>query len=95
MYTVSSKLYEEIVARLCESIGRGGYYSGSIAVVDGDVDCRLTTSAVVVRCHTPLPEGDCDYVGDLIPVWWEFTTSRCGEELLNDFSFNALREFIC
>lgn len=93
MYTVPTKLYEDIAARLCEKTGRGGYFSGSLSFVDEDVDCRLTTSVVVIHRHTPLPEGDCDTIEDMIPVWWEFSTTRDGEELLNDFSFNTLREY--
>jgi hypothetical protein len=30
----------------------------------------------------------------MVPVWWEFHTFVNGEEVLNNFSFNEMREYI-
>lgn len=93
MYTLSSDFYRTIADRLREETGDAGYFSGSLTLNDGNVECRLTTSAVVHRKTIPMPEGDFNIIVDFVPVWWEFTSVRNGKSLLNDFSFNTLREF--
>ncbi len=42
-----------------------------------------------------LPEGDEERIADLVPVWWEFHTVAPEGEVLNDFSFNVLRDYVC
>lgn len=94
MYEITPQLYEETADRLCDAIGTKNYFSGSIEFGFGDVECRLTVSVIVHRRQTVMPEGTYDTISDLIPVWWEFHTSDEGE-MLNDFSFTLLKEYIC
>lgn len=94
MYVISPKLYDEVATRLREAIGRDSYFSGSVQFPFGEVECRFTGSLVVHHRTRQLPEGDFDCIADAVPVWWEFSTSRDGQEMLNDFSFGDLREFL-
>ena len=91
MYSVSSELYRETAARLTEAAGAAGYFSGSVCFRFAQTECRLTASVIVYRRTERLPEGDCEVVADLVPVWWEFHTLVDGAEVLNDFSFAELR----
>lgn len=91
-YSVSSELYLETAARLVEAIGPENYFSGSLLFAFGDIECRLTASVIVYRRAERFPEATCDRIADLVPVWWEFHTCRDGVEMLNDFSFSALRD---
>ncbi len=94
MYSVSSELYRQVLASLLEAVGGRGYFSGSIEGEAPDGEWRLTVSAIVYRKRISAPEGDCDVVSDLVPVWWEFHTFTPEGERLNDFSFSELRELL-
>ncbi len=95
IYTVSSALYLEVLDRLVDAVGPRGYFSGSLDFVFDGVECRLTVSLIVCRRREVLPEGERDVVADLVPVWWEFHTVAPEGEVLNDFSFNVLRDYVC
>ncbi|MBR2429413.1 MAG: hypothetical protein IKB15_05480 [Alistipes sp.] len=87
-------IYREVGNRLMAAIGGKEYFSGSIDLTHGDVECRLTCTLFIRRDQQPT-EGRCFRpVTALIPVWWEFSTSVGGEERMNDFSFRELTELL-
>lgn len=95
MYEVSNDLYLEVADHLASVADDGGYFSGSFDVVFGDVECHVILSAIIYHCTLSLPEGrEVDVISDVVPVWWEFHTYIDGEEMLNDFSFDRLREYL-
>ena len=57
MYEITSRLYEETAERLCDAIGSGNYFTGSIEFNFEDTECRLTATVIVYRRHVELPEG--------------------------------------
>ena len=94
MYEITSRLYEETAERLCDAIGSGTYFTGSIEFNFEDTECRLTATVIVYRRHVELPEGEYEAIDDIVPVWWEFHTTG-DDEMLNDFSFATLKGYIC
>ena len=95
MYEVSNDLYLEVADHLASVANDGGYFSGSFDVVFGDVECHVILSAIIYHRTLSLPEGrEVDVISDVVPVWWEFHTYIDGEEMLNDFSFDRLREYL-
>ena len=94
MYDVLPELYREVVTKIIEHVGRRGYYSGVLDFEWESVECRMELSAVVYRRTEQYPEGERSLVVDMVPVWWEFHTFVNGEEVLNNFSFNEMREYI-
>lgn len=95
MYEVSNDLYLEVADHLASVADDGGYFSGSFDVVFGDVECYVILSAIIYHRTLSLPEGrEVDVISDVVPVWWEFHTYIDGEEMLNDFSFDRLREYL-
>ena len=94
MYTISSKLYHHLASHLVELVGQRGYYSGSFEFEFDGVWCEMTLSAVVYHQSQPDEGYNSCAVTDMIPVWWEFHTFVDGDEVLNDMSFNELREYI-
>ncbi|MDE7005913.1 MAG: hypothetical protein K2O82_05255 [Alistipes sp.] len=94
MYSVSSELYGQVAASLAEAIGASNYFSGSVDAAADGVAWRLTASVIVYRRRVSLPEGEEDAIVDLVPVWWEFHTVAPDGEMLNDFSFDDLRNAI-
>ncbi|WP_300750597.1 hypothetical protein [uncultured Alistipes sp.] len=94
MYCVSSELYDEVAARLCDAIGSGAYFSGTIEFPHADVACRLTASLLFYRRREVWPEGERSCITDVIPVWWEFHTVMPEGEVLNDFSFSELKRWL-
>lgn len=96
MYSISTDLYLEVRDQLFAEVGRQGYYSGSFDFEFGEVWCHMVLSAVIYNSSTTLPEGRPEFsIDDVVPVWWEFHTYINDEEVLNDFSFETLRGFIC
>lgn len=94
MYDVLPELYREVATKIIEHVGRRGYYSGVLDFEWESVECRMVLSAVVYRRAEQYPEGERSLVVDMVPVWWEFHTFVNGEEVLNNFSFNEMREYI-
>lgn len=92
MYTVSSDIYIDLAARLADAISDKGFFSGSITTAAGDIRLRLTTTLVIYRERPAEGTGTAGRICDAVPVWWEFHAACGGEELLNDFSFERLRE---
>jgi len=91
MYHISTQLYDGLAARLRESIGGKGYFSGSAEVVSGDTECRLTASIIIYRMELRLPEGRVEEISDAIPVWWECHTRQGAVEIINDCDFSEIR----
>lgn len=95
MYTVLSKVYLEVAERLSALIGLSHYYSGSFEIDFGEVACRMVLSAVVYRHQESFPEGRIvDIIDNVVPVWWEFHTVTEEGEVLNDFDFTELKEYL-
>lgn len=83
------KEYAEVLHSLLEDIGERSYFSGSVVTHHREFTSHLKTTLIIYRDRT-LPELP---VSDIVPVWWEMsTTTPEGEELLNDFSLATLRE---
>lgn len=94
MYTISSKLYHQLAEHLVEQVGEKGYYSGKFEFEFEGVLCEMILSAVIYRQKNPDSWATACAVEDMIPVWWEFHTFIDGDEVLNDLSFNELRDYI-
>lgn len=94
MYNVLPELYREVLTRLLDEISSRGYYSGVLEFEYWGVECRMVLSAVIYRDEVKYPEGAFSVVADIVSVWWEFHTFIDGEEVVNNFSFNELREYI-
>lgn len=94
LYSLSSKLYRLIAARLLEALADRTFFSGSLTVEYGEVDCRLTGSFIVYRTPLLLPEGTGSRIVDVVPVWWECHTLTDVGEVDNDFSFGELRPLL-
>ena len=94
MYDVLPELYQEVATKIIEQVGRRGYYSDALDFDWDGVECHMVLSAVVYRRTEQYPEGERSVVADMVPVWWEFHTFIGGEEVLNNFSFNEMREYI-
>ena len=89
MYETTPSVYLKIAELLLAKIGTRDFFSGSVTLHDGDVECRLICTLVVSReRHIPY----C--VVELLPVWWEFRTSTENGELINDFSFSEMISYI-
>lgn len=93
MFKILPALYERVADMIIDSIGRSDYLSESLEFEFEDVECRLVFSAIIYRQRLSLPEGECDVIDDVVPVWWEFHTVFEEGERLNDFSFSELRRY--
>ena len=94
MYNVLPELYQKVLSKILDSIDSKGYYSGSHEFEYEGVECTMILSAVIHYRKERFPEGESEFVADMVPVWWEFHSYVDGEEVLNNFSFNELREYI-
>ena len=94
MYDVLPELYREVANKIIEHVGRRGYYSGALDFEWESVECRMVLSAVVYRRTEQYPEGERPLVADMVPVWWEFHSTTDEGEVLNDFDFAELKEYL-
>ena len=88
MYEISDALYLRIAEHLSDAIGRKDFFSGSVPLVDGNVECRLCCTLVVSRSRECVDEYP--RITRLTPVWWELKTTIEGEVVDNDFSFGTM-----
>lgn len=94
MYEVSDQLYLEVADRLRSLFGDGDYFSCRLEFEHDQTICRMLLSAIIYRHTHRREEGDVRLISDVVPVWWEFHTTLSDGEVLNDFSFNTLREYL-
>lgn len=94
MYDVSNQLYLEVAERLLSLVGQRDYLSGRLEFDFGSITCCLIFSVVIYRRKVQCERGDVSLVDDVVPVWWEFHTVGEQGEVLNDFSFNVLRQYL-
>ena len=94
MYSISNHIYRDLGDSLIAAIGAKEFFSGSVYVVDGDVECRLICTLIIERRREPNGEERCGAITSIRAVWWECRTTIAQEELYNDFSFSELLEII-
>ena len=94
MYDIPNQLYLEVADRLIARFGTSDYFSGTLSLDYVGVMCSLLRSAIIYRRRERCDEGERLLIADVVPVWWEFHTFIDGEEVVNNFSFNELREYI-
>lgn len=94
MYSISNHIYRDLGDSLIAAIGAKEFFSGSVCVVDGDVECRLICTLIIERRREPNGEERCGAITSIRAVWWECRTTIAQEELYNDFSFSELLETI-
>ena len=94
MYSISNRIYRDLGDSLIAAIGAKEFFSGSVCVVDGDVECRLICTLIIERNRELNGEERCGAITSIRAVWWECRTTIAQEELYNDFSFSELLETI-
>ena len=94
MYDIPSQLYLEVADRLIARFGTSDYFSGTLSLDYDGVMCSLLLSAIIYRRLCRCDEGERLLIADVVPVWWEFHTVGEQGEILNDFSFNVLRQYL-
>ncbi|MBO5875511.1 MAG: hypothetical protein J6Q20_03190 [Alistipes sp.] len=94
MYEISSEIYKKAALRLCDQVGDGDYFSGTITFVHEEVECRMLLSIIIYHKRVEMPEGSFETIEDVVPVWWEFHTEIDGEEQINDFDFSLFKGYL-
>ena len=94
MYDIPSQLYLEVADRLIARFGTSDYFSGTLSLDYEGVMCSLLLSAIIYRRRERCDESERLLIADVVPVWWEFHTVEEQGEILNDFSFNVLRQYL-
>ena len=89
MYELTPTIYLKFAELLLAEIGTRDFYSGSLTLCDGDVECRRITTLVVERDrYAP------GHIVAILPVWWDFKTTLDTEVITNDFSFSEMLETV-
>lgn len=92
-YEIPNYAYEAIARKILDAIN-GTYINTKIEVVDEDVEITFSLNGFV---YTKTEEA-CDYsvenITDIVPVWWECHTYLYGKEIMNNVSFNVLKNFL-
>lgn len=94
MIEIEDKDYARIARMLKDEIEDSDFFNGTLEYDTERFYSTLTATAIVYRKSVSMPEGTFSSIDDIVPVWWNFTTTADGLHTLNDFSFETLREFI-
>lgn len=91
---ITERQYREIAKKIIEEIVGRNYFSGSFEFEWEEYSARMLTTLIIYYTQVSRPEGEATIISDVIPVWWELHTMGEEGEVLNDFSFNELRNYI-
>ncbi len=94
MIEISTENYSAFAAELREAIGDQEYFNGSVELDTEEFSARLVVTLVVYRRTETLPEGVRRPISNVVPVWWELTTTTEGVNALYDFSFSELKPYL-
>lgn len=90
---ITEDIYHDIAVSLLDAIGDGYYYNGKIENDCDEFYSTLTATLIVYREKSTDADGRADYIRDIVPVWWEFSTVVPQKgEALNDFCFRDLKD---
>lgn len=95
MLKIKDNYYKTLSQEVQECIVDCDFFSGTITNSLQNIDYEFVSTLIFYRDTTIEQEGLCSIIVDVVPVWWELNTSIDGEELLNDFDFQRLKESIC
>lgn len=85
--------YRLVANRLLNAIGSCDYFNGTVKCCHDDFYSSLTASLVIYKT-SPTPIVAMNDTTDIVPVWWEFHTTTPEGEIMNDFSFSTLKEYL-
>lgn len=94
IYKINPEFYIRVTEKLLAELDQKEYYFGSFEFDYEGVICKMVLSAVIYRQNVFEDGAYRRKISDVIPVWWELHTEIDGQECLNDFSFNLLREYV-
>lgn len=94
MIEIDSEIYLAVANRIEQRIEGVDFFSGSIELDFPQFDSTFTATLIIYRQLDTDLMPPAMVVVDIVPVWWEFDTSRDGIEILNDFSFSQLKRYM-
>lgn len=91
---LEARIYEALAQELIEQIGARDYITTTVEVEDGDRFFRLHLTAVLYRITEWRPDGVACPISSVAPLWWELHSFVDEEEVLNDATFDRIKEYI-
>lgn len=92
-YEIPNYAYEAIARKILDAIN-GTYINTKIEVVDEDVEITFSLNGFVYTKTEEADDYSVDKITDVVPVWWECHTYLYGKEIMNNVSFNVLKNFL-
>lgn len=89
---IEPHIYEAIAQKLLEEIGTHDYITATLEIEVGNRYFRLVCACIVYRRTEQRPEGVFEVVSDVVPVWWELHSYEDWKEVVNDATFERIRE---
>ncbi len=85
MIEITADIYRLVAAHLRDRIAASDWFNGTVSGIlpvgenmagaGISVEWRLTLTAIVYRRTEIFPEGARRPISDIVPVWWEFSTT--------------------
>ncbi len=95
MLSINPIIYEQIATTLLDQIASQEFYTGEVNHLTPDVDYSLSSTLIIRYKPISYPEATEIEIAEVIPIWWEMTTTIDDGQVLNDFDFNLLKRNIC
>lgn len=100
MVSFNESMYKNLAQMLISAIGNGEFFNGSVEMDFEDFHSTLKTTLIIYRekeCpdRSEVSSGPSDgRITDVIPVWWELSTTSVSGIINNDFSWRELRKYL-
>lgn len=91
---VEEHIYDALAKAMLVEIGPRNYITTTLEVEDGDLFFEFVCSAIIYRRTEEYPEGAFEAISDVVPVWWELSSFRGDEQVLNDATFDKLKRYL-
>lgn len=88
MTTITDAIYRRVAQELYEAIGEGEFFNGRVeyAAAEEGFHAELTATLIIYRTAGRIKE--------VVPVWWEFHLTEPKGEVMTDFSWSELVDFM-
>lgn len=91
---ITPHIYAALAEGMLENIGPRNSISTTLHVEDGDTTYLFMCSAVIYRRSEQRPDCDDEVISNVVPIWWELRSFRGEDVILNDFSFDEMKEYL-
>lgn len=93
---IEPQIYQALAEALLDKIGERDYLPQTMLEIEGEGDMlfRLSIAAIIYHGIDYWPDGAVRTITNVVPIWWELHSFRGDVEVLNNATFDRIKEYI-